>query len=58
MTTITPWPAPREGTSLSIDRFPAIDTVLLRDFGGLFPLSFFAILDMLVRKTTLRLDPS
>ena len=54
----THWPALREGMSLSIDPFPAIRTVISRDFGGLFPLSFFAILAIRMRKTTLRLDPS
>ncbi len=54
----THWPALREGMSLSIDRFPAIRTVISRDFGGLFPLSFFAILAILRLNTTLCLDPS
>ena len=58
MTTITHWPAPRDGMSLSIDRFPAIGIVISRDFGGLFPLSCLAILDILIRKTTLHLATS
>lgn len=58
MTTMPHGPAPREGMSLSPNRFPPMNTAILLDFGGLFPLSFFAILDMLIRKTTLRLDPS
>jgi len=58
MTTKSHWPVPREGMSPSIDPFPAIRTVISRDFGGLFPLSFFAILAMLRLNTTLCLDTS
>lgn len=58
MTTTTHWPAPREGMSLSIHRFPPMSTSLAHDFGGLLPLLFFAILDISIRKTTLRLDTS
>ena len=54
----THWPALREGMSLSIDRFPAITTSLLLDFGGLFSLSCFAILDIRMQKTTLRFATS
>ena len=58
MTTTSPWPALREGMSVSLDWFPPMSTSISRDFGGLFPLSFFAILDILMRKTTLHLDTS
>ena len=58
MTTKSHWPALREGMSLSLHRFPAIGTVISLDFEGLFPLSFFAILDIRMRKTTWRCDTS
>lgn len=58
MTTKSHWPARWEGMSLFIDRFPAIRTVISREFGGWFPLSCLAILAIRIRKTTLRLDPS
>lgn len=52
------WPAPREGISLLSDPLPAIGTAIWFDFGGLFHLSFFAILDMPMWKTALHLDTS
>lgn len=58
MMATTHWPVPREGMGLSIDRFLAIGIVISREFGGSFRLSFFAILDIRTRKTTLRLDTS
>ena len=58
MMATAPWPAPREGRRLAIDRFPAMDTAILLNLGGLFYLSFFAILDIRIRKPTLRLDTS
>jgi len=58
MTTTAHGPAPREGMSLSSDRFPPIGTSISVYLGALFHLSFFAILAMLRLNTTLRLDTS